>query len=82
MQFHQIKTSEMRTAKQKAFDNFDPSDEVMAKLDAMYPMTEDHVMEAWDNLTDLTNANDIAEWETPLDCIHACLDGTYNQYYA
>lgn len=71
----------MRTAKQIEFDNFNPSDEVMAKLEAMYPMTESHMMEAWDNLTILTNDNDIACWDTPLDCIHACLGGTYDQYY-
>ena len=72
----------MRTAKQIEFDNFNPSDEVMAELDAMYPMTEEHSMEAWNNFTDLTNDNDIAHWATPLDCIHACLGGTYEQYYA
>ena len=71
----------MRTAKQIEFDNFNPSDEVMAELEAMYPMTESHMMEAWDNHTALTNDNDIAPWDTPLDCIHACLGGTYDQYY-
>tara|TARA_R110000822_G_scaffold73263_2_gene176162 strand:- start:1097 stop:1315 length:219 start_codon:yes stop_codon:yes gene_type:complete len=71
----------MRTAKQTEFDNFNPSDEIMAELGAMYPMTESHSMEAWDNFTGLTNDNDIAPWDTPLDCIHACLGGTYEQYY-
>ena len=43
--------------------------------------TEIVLMEAWDNHTALTNDNDIAPWDTPLDCIHACLGGTYDQYY-
>lgn len=76
------KENDMRTAKQIEFDNFSPSDEVIADLDAMYPMTEAQLMEAWSNFTDLTNDNDISHWATPLDCIHACLGGTYEQYYA
>ena len=79
--YQQIKRNKMRTAKQIEFDNFNPSDEVMARLEAMYPMTESHSMEAWNTFTSLTNENDIAHWDTPLDCIHSCLGGTHDQYY-